>query len=432
MHPQDKTPEWLRRTQERSWEPEILISGIVLLALTQVPRLLDQLHFFLEENTSAFWFYTANSDDVVIALLKASSYWLIAGLITHLVMRSVWVSFVGLSYAYPRGIQFDKLKLKPWFQQRLSKMPDFEASVVRLENICSSLYAVAFMLVMVTLSACFYGIFIILFAVVLAWLFPVLVDESNFMDYLLLGFTGLVAVPYFIDFLTLGWLKRIRGFWKVYRPLYIFMGWITLAGVYRGIYYGLVTNLHRGWTRVALILFVGLSFLMVGALDRSSNFAWGSSMYRLEFGIATIDGYYRDQSPPRYSTWAHIQSATIENNTLELFLPHKVQFEKSVELACDENLLLNGETADTSNAGVQNLKCLAAFHQIYINDKPVVPERYYMRNLNATSQTGLFTWIDISELPAGMHELSVRINFPGRKDQERALIPFFKVVNRAD
>lgn len=426
MSQQQSTPEWLRRTQERSWEPEILISGIVLLALTQVPRLLDQLHYFLEERTAMFWFYTANTDDVVIALLKTSSYWLIAGLITHLVMRSVWVSFVGLSYAYPRGIQLEKLKLKPWFENRLSRLPDFEASVVRLENICSSLYAVAFMLVMVTLSACFYGVFMIFLAVVLGTLFPNFAEIPYALDYSLLGFTVLVALPYFIDFLTLGWLKRIRGFWKVYRPVYVFMSWITLAGVYRGIYYGLVTNLHRGWTRLALISFVVLSFMLVGALDRSTTGIWGSGMIKFEFGTSTYDGYYRDQSPPRYSTWAHIQSATIENNTLELFLPHKVQFEKFIQETCEANLKLKGDSSKAKDDIERNHQCMTAFYNIYIDGEPADPQQFLFRRLYATEQVGVFAWLDISHLPAGMHELSVHCNFPIEKDQHRAQIPFFK------
>ncbi len=432
MNQQQTTPEWLRRTQERSWEPEILISGIVLLALTQVPRLLDNLHYFLEERTSTFWFNTASGDDVVIALLKASSYWLIAGLITHLVMRSVWVSFVGLSYAYPQGIQLEKMKLQPWFRNRLSKLPDFTASVVRLENICSSLYAVAFMLVMVTLSACLYGVFTILFGLLLITLFPVFLNEYNLLDYILLGFTVVIALPYFIDFVTLGLLKRFRGFWKVYRPVYIFMGWITLAGVYRGIYYGLLTNLHHGKTRLAIITFVVLSFLLVRALDSSSSTFWGSELIDLKVGIATTDGFYRDQNPSRFSTWAHIQSATIENNTLELFLPHKVQYEQFMLEACDENLLLKGDSSDYSGTDARNLECMNAFYNLYIDEQPIEMEGYYFRELNTTNQIGLFGWIDVSDFPTGVHELSVHCNFPSNKDQRRTLVPFFKVGNSAE
>ena len=35
---------WLKRIQEQSWEPEILISGIVLFALTQFPPLIREAH----------------------------------------------------------------------------------------------------------------------------------------------------------------------------------------------------------------------------------------------------------------------------------------------------------------------------------------------------------------------------------------------------
>lgn len=34
-------PSWLKRIQEQSWEPEILISGIVLVALSQLPKAIE-------------------------------------------------------------------------------------------------------------------------------------------------------------------------------------------------------------------------------------------------------------------------------------------------------------------------------------------------------------------------------------------------------
>lgn len=119
-----QVPSWLTSIQEKSWEPEILISGIALLALTQMPRLLDQLHIFLQERSLQLFFF-GNLDDLAISLLKASTYWLIIGLIVHLLLRSVWVSFIGLSYTFPSGVQPERLRFQPFFQNAVADIPFF-------------------------------------------------------------------------------------------------------------------------------------------------------------------------------------------------------------------------------------------------------------------------------------------------------------------
>jgi hypothetical protein len=421
----EKSPEWLKRTQEGSWEPEILISGIILLALTQVPRLLDKLHFYLEEQTSGFWFYTSFSDDFVITLLKTSSYWLIAALIAHLMLRSVWVSFVGLSYVYPNGINHERLKLNSYFSKKIAAIPNFQDSLQKLERVCSSIYATAFLLVMATISACLYGIFIIL----LAWVFGAVARDffsvGGRMDDTLGFITLILALPYFIDFLTLGALKRIKFILPIYRPIYWFMSTITLAPIYRGIYYGLLSQLNRKYLIAGVLIFVSITFASVFRVNKSGKIGQ-SELLEKALGLSVVDGYYRDQIPERYSTWAHIQSATISDGVLELFLVHKVQFEKLILESCEDNRKYAGDMAVIDDAQKKNLACLAAFFTINIDGNAVKPEKYFFREMSSTSQSGLFTWIDVSQLPKGLHTLEIFVNYTGENHVIAASIPFYK------
>lgn len=425
MQPQENsTPKWLKRTQEGSWEPEILISGIVLLALTQVPRLLDQVHFWLEERTSMFYFYSSDVDDIFISALKVSTYWLMTGLIFHLVLRSVWVSFVGLSYTFPEGIKLEKLKMKPWFHRRLQKLPDFKSSVVRLENICSAMYAIAFLLVMATISLVLFLIFVTLIGVVLITIWPALAATDGAVDKIMSLLVLFTALPYLIDFLTLGWLKRIPGFWRVYRYVYRFMGAITFAGLYRGIYYGLITNIGR-WKVFALIfVYVGLTaFMVVSQAKLASD---SSSLMDTHLGLATMDGYYRDTQPARYSTWAHIQSQTIDNGVLELFLVHKTQMETVVYRNCDSlEIVLASEQLSYFDQAKKKLACLKELYMLKIDGETVELGEAYFRELSHTGQMGLSTWIDVAHLERGHHVLEVDVFFNSTQLYERAYIPFF-------
>lgn len=420
----NKTPDWLKRTQEGSWEPEILISGIALLALTQVPRLLRQLHYWLEERTAKFYFYTSDIDDLIFDTLTLSTYWLIAGLIFHLTMRSLWVSMVGLSFAFPKGIDFDKLGMQPWFRKRLEPIANFQQSIIKLENFCSTLYATAFLFVMATLSLCLFLAFLMLAAFALVAISPALMAQENVLDNLLGGFAMLVALPYFIDFITFGSLKRIPWFWRIYRYPYLFMSAITLAPVYRGIYYGLASNVSR-WRNVLVMivfLFITLWIMLPIATGRFQT----PSAYNTNFGIANIDGYYRDQQPERFSTWAHIQSQQISEGALHVFLPHKLQFEEQMLADCSDNLKAAAVVDSFASNEARNLACLSAVYVFYIDGIKQAPGRFFMRELGHTGQLGLETWLDVAALPRGQHLLEVKVRIKN-EERLRAAIPFFQL-----
>jgi hypothetical protein len=107
--PEQETPAWLLRVQEQSWEPEILVSGIVLYGLFQLPALLERLQHFLS-HFSFEVFSGGTADESMIAVLKVANVWLIGGFMVHLLLRSIWVALVGLSYVYKNGVDITHLE----------------------------------------------------------------------------------------------------------------------------------------------------------------------------------------------------------------------------------------------------------------------------------------------------------------------------------
>jgi hypothetical protein len=67
---------WLQRLQEGSWEPEILISGIVLYGLFQLFPLIAELDHYLE-HYGLIIFSGGNINENITALLTVSVVWLI-------------------------------------------------------------------------------------------------------------------------------------------------------------------------------------------------------------------------------------------------------------------------------------------------------------------------------------------------------------------
>ncbi|NRA48005.1 MAG: hypothetical protein HRU12_02635, partial [Phaeodactylibacter sp.] len=207
-----ETPAWLVRVQEQSWEPEILISSIVLFGLFQVPALLERLqHFLTHYSLEIFSWGTA--DETMLTLLKVANIWLIAGFMVHLLLRSIWVALVGLSYVYKDGIKVEQLKFKEKFNQALFKNRTYESNIIRLEEICSTSFAISFLLFMCILGAFF---LLSIVALALAFAHELFPDFRNYgwIDPFLMG----VVLIYLIDFLTLGLLKRIPYLSNIYYP----------------------------------------------------------------------------------------------------------------------------------------------------------------------------------------------------------------------
>lgn len=423
----NEAPDWLKRTQEASWEPEILISGISLLALFQLPELITQAHIFVEDYTLASFQY-GNVDDGFFTLLETAVYWLITCLIIHLGLRSIWVSFVGLSYAFPDGISFNNLKITSYYKSKLLRIRSFEESVIRLEKISSMMYATAFMLVLATIGVSFYLTFwVVLINLFLAILQNFMTVSPYWDSNILLIIILITGVPYFIDFITLGWLKRFRLFAKIYRPVYNLLGILTLAPFYRGIYYGLISNIKRRYIFAGVFAFILVTFFLVISL-RTGSLLDRTKMINFNVGYTAFEGYYRDLNPNKPSRWATIGSSEVDNGVLQLILSHKAAQEDYIKDNCGyAERVADGEEL----ISLISLDCLSEIVHLEIDSIPIKPERWFFADYPGSSQRGISTWIRTDTISNGVHQLNVLIN-DGRSERNLvASIPFFNLSGKS-
>ncbi|MEM9324735.1 MAG: hypothetical protein AAGA85_03730 [Bacteroidota bacterium] len=143
MAQRKEQPQWLIETQNNSWNPELLISGISILFIFAFGDRLNDFAIGVIQD------YGVNPALILLAVgyvtvaVQALKY----AFVLHLVMRGVWVGLVGLNYAFPEGIRVEKLpkvSRQPFFLQDLKDTIDI---IMRVERICSSIFSIAFMLV---------------------------------------------------------------------------------------------------------------------------------------------------------------------------------------------------------------------------------------------------------------------------------------------
>ncbi len=420
-----ETPDWLKRTQESSWEPEILISGISLIALFQLPALIHKAQVFVNDNTFAI-FQFGNVDDSFFVLMETAVYWLIICLIMHLGLRSIWVSFVGLSYVFPEGISMKALKLSEFFKSRILRIRSFEESVIRLEKISSMMYATAFLLVLATIGVSFYFSFWVVLIAIFYPLIPESISDS-FTDWAVTILMISLALPYFIDFITLGWLKRFKWFSKVYGPIYIVSGILTLAPFYRGIYYGLISNIKRRYIFAGALFFVILTVFIFNGL-RGNSLLNRSTMAESTVGYSVLEAYYRDLNPETPSRWATIESSEVSNGVIKLIISHKAAYEDSIKANCDYDTRI---VADGESKSLILLDCLSNFVEIEIDSTSVAPERWFFADSPRSKQKGLATWLRTDTITNGVHQLNVFIVFNDTTRLLKASIPFYNLSGKS-
>ena len=104
-----------------TWEVELLISGVAVFAMLQLPGWLDDRMFALSPRLNDDWrivvmlsYFYSKSAAVVLAVTFA----------LHLLLRAQWIALVGMHSVYPQGVRWDRL---------LSKMPPYQARQARTE-----------------------------------------------------------------------------------------------------------------------------------------------------------------------------------------------------------------------------------------------------------------------------------------------------------
>jgi hypothetical protein len=393
----EKHRNWLQRVQEQSWEPEILISGIVLFALLQIPPLIKDVNVYLDVN-SILIFSNGNVDDTLASLLLAATYWLIIGFSTHLIGRSIWAAFVGLSYVYVDGVRMDRLRYPDNFKRVIDRTADYKALIIQLEKFCSSVFAASFLIFMCTVGAFFF----------IAWLGVGIFAYLEFggeiwlVDDFLNPVLQVVGILYLVDFIGLGIVKRIPYLNRIYFPLYRVMSFLTLSPLYRSIYYGFVTN-HKWWkVTIAMFIFCAGTAVMVSSILQDTNLFDSTELTTVGGDKVISSLHYSDLANGATSKRLILESDIIDRNVAKLLLVHGSEYEKNYILKqCNYDVAIEQE-----NIRYDSLvfACLENFILLELDGEYIYPDYFYTEDLRL-DRRGLLTYLDLSKYARGMHEL---------------------------
>jgi len=407
--PRDTTP---------TWEVELLISGVAVFAMLQLPGWLDANVFALRPRLSEIWLQPVT---LFHMYLKGAAVILSVTFVLHLLSRAHWIALIGMHSVFPDGIRWDRLRVGP-VETRTArqKLPDIPTVIERADNRSTIIFTMG-----VSLASTLLLITLMLFVFYPAGVLGLMlagVEQTPWKLMLIILLPIMVPYPlaHTIDRRFGGKLDPAgipaRVLDAIFR-LYAFGGFGRSSNASLA-----VLTSHGGEGRFSL-LFGGLVIAamafsvfttVVGQRpERAGNYA-SFPFARTGDANGVNPNYYADRRKPLLaSNRPFIQSDLPQDAYLRLVVPYDPIRDAPALTDCQLAELPDTEEEEVEIDRVkllrrqQLLACLAALHPVMLDALPVADIRYDVSVDDTSDRPALQAMIDIRHLLPGRHELTV-------------------------
>lgn len=427
----------LQKLQEESWQLELLISGFAIFGLLSA---IEPIYDVMREAQNNEQLYLI----VIYTIGFISSAILIFNLLLHVLLRGLWIGALGLRYV-SGDIDYDVLNYSPKFTKYLKKkVGSFDKYIGTLENYCSIIFAISFLLIFYVLAITFTIITIGLLAnyVLDSDTLPGWVSKGIGIPVMLFICFGMILT--FIDFITLGFLKKKKWISKIYFPIYWVFSFITLSFLYRALVYNFLDNKFGRRLSLILVPFYILILVFTSFHYKNSNYISNSVS---SSSIMANSGSYEDLliDNKGFTNDVIIQSKVITDPFVKVFMLYSENIEDRVfyynsSLKPDEDVRgLSSDIVVTSNFSrgtkidslrQEYLKTINSIYYIKIDS--TIYSNKFIFGQNLKKELGFETYIGTKELLEGKHLL--KVNRRSIKDKDTtywnvAKIPFWYYPN---
>ena len=140
-------PDWIKDYRNQSWQIEILIAGGTVITLASITDKVRD-YFFLNYPIAEFSHYAI----ILLFAVYLVTRVLLLGFIANLILRAVWLAYLGINFSFPSGVDYKKIK-SDRASRELRKQPNILDRVITLEKLCNLSYSLAVLLALLTASA---------------------------------------------------------------------------------------------------------------------------------------------------------------------------------------------------------------------------------------------------------------------------------------
>ncbi len=319
-------------------------------------------------------------------------------------------------------------------------MGSFDRYIATLENYCSVIFAISFLLIFYVLAITFSIIDIALIA-------NYVLDNDSLPNWLK-GVVGIIFMVFIIfgmlltliDFITLGFLKKKKWISRIYFPVYWVFSFITLSFLYRPLVYNFLDNRFGRRLSLILIPFYILILAVTSVNYKNSNYFDGdisSDVYiannrNYEDMVAHLDKEFIDD--------VAIQSKVITDPFIKVFVVFSERVENRVysfnpdlepkkdRRGLQSNIVFNSDFDSPINDSTRTayVETLNKIYSVKIDTLEINSE--FVMGRSKKDELGFETYLSTKDLSEGKHILKVnrlRIREEDTTKWNVATIPFW-------
>lgn len=415
-----------------TWEVELLISGVAVFAMLQLPGWLDDRFFALVPRFEQGWVAMLTT---LFVYLKSAALILAITFTLHLILRARWIALVGLRSVFPDGVRWKHLRMGP-VRRALEQQRLAPATVVieRADNQATVVFAMGVML----------GCLMLVVSLVVSVAFAITGTLQRVLgvnlDVVLpiLAVVGVLTLPFLAAHLVdlrfgnalsaTGWQRRaLERIFRVY----------ARVGIGRSQYVWLLVSSRVGEVRSVVMLWLIVMPVAIGAAMtlfpakspyRLGNYA--AFPYLANDSRAMNAAHYDDQRDLAHDPAVpYIQSTVIDTPYLQLVVPYQPDRDgAAVQRQCAAAL----DMTEAKVRAEHTLDCLGELHAVTLDGQPLQALRYQTGSDARTRRPALVAMIDVRALAPGRHELRVmRAPAATSRDKSRDaineyVIPFWR------
>lgn len=438
--------QYLDRLQRESWNLELIISGLALFGLVALYDKFGDLSNVSEMTGDSF---VGGIIMTGVVIIYFSAMIVFVNLVFHLLLRGLWIGAIGLR-SVSGDINFYQLRFARPFNQFLRRrIPSFDDYIIKLDRICSVIFSFSFMLALLLIG--FIAYWVVFSGMIYLGRLLDGAGHGMFLQYAGIFFILLyisLGLLYLVDFLTLGYLKRKRWLSRFYYPIYRFFGFITLARLYRPLYYNFIDDrLGRKMVILALpyilLLFIGLSLSFSGGAYYDEDFFAKTDDYA---GAYVREKYYENlQDEASASTQAFLLAKDVVHqpvNKLSMYILHRyaevIEYKYPDLPKLNETILVSDfvvgfKSADRHNNTTEKeadyLSCFRSLFEVRLNGRLLDMEDAVLFRDESTPFPKLVKYLSLSEEEPGLQQLDITYySYSARKDtliSNQQSIPFY-------
>lgn len=397
----DSSKQWLQRLKDESWEAELLVSAVAIFGTF---KLFDIVGWVTNTFINVLSPDLYKPSYVIISLGLLAVSFLVALFLIHFALRAYWIGLIGLNSVYPDYSIKESFFSKIYAKRLVSILPTIKDSIEKVDKLCSVIFSVAFVFLLIYANAA------IIFSIYLLF-------YNSFLD----------IIPYFILVLPL-WifgfllvLQAISGFLANLKmnhekqKLQVFafklnklVSTLMFGPLYKSIFQVnmmLASRVNRRKRLFQLLFVVIVSmFFYTSYHFKNTNLIYLNSYKKYTSKSIASTAYYKiNNHENTFLINPEIESDIINQQTMKVFIPVFLSERNKAKELC--NYKPKGLKEKEKSKLLD--QCYKNYISIKVNDTIINPDIIRI-NHERTRQQGVIAYINTSNLKPGKNNISVK------------------------